>query len=99
MMRMVEKDSVLLVVFLMDKMNQTKGGDMSAMNSRGRKTLRFRSTLVLLLQLSYYYLIAVFTTRYSRWAAAVHRGEHHDIVGQAGGAMMVSISLFGIFHG
>jgi hypothetical protein len=31
--------------------------------TRGRKALRFRSTLVLLLQLLYYYLVAVFTTR------------------------------------
>jgi hypothetical protein len=42
-------------------------------------TLRFRSRLLvrLLLRLSYY-LVVVSTTR--RWAA-VHRGEHHDLVG------------------
>jgi hypothetical protein len=66
----------------------SRQGDVSAISTR-RTTGPF-----LLLPITIWGFVAVFTTR-----SAVHRGEHHAIEGQTGGATLVFISRFGIFHG
>jgi hypothetical protein len=57
-------------------------------------TLKFRSRLLVLLLRVSYYMVAVFTTR--RWAA-VHRGEHHDLVGRTMIIVVVHFSFDQLF--